>query len=100
MPQKKDAFKKIDNSIFIMQKIILVAIMVPLIFGFLAFGHAGSGSGAFAGFRSANKVVLPTFPSAGGVSAGFAFAPLFRPTFQPLGPLRARAAFSWNFFDP
>ena len=82
-----------------MKRVLLLAIMIPLMFGFLLWGSGSSGSGSFVGVRSATKVVAPSFLNFGG-SAAFTFtgAP-FRPAFQPIR-VNAVSSFRWNFFDP
>lgn len=77
-----------------------LAIMLPLVFGFLLFGSGGN-SGGFVDIMSSNKVIAPSFLNF-GFTGSLAFQGFnFQPTFQPISePVNFNSAFRWNFFDP
>ena len=82
-------------------KAIILAILIPLMFGFLFWGGGYSGSGAYLGLRSSNKVYSPYFLSSSGIfgSVSFYSRPVYRPSYQPLN-FNVFSSFRWNFFDP
>lgn len=93
------SFKKVSGANITMKKAILVAVMIPLMFGFLLWGGGSTWGGGSASIKSSTKVITPSFLNFGG-SAGFNFNA--RPFIINPQPIHANAAgaFRWNFFDP
>jgi hypothetical protein len=86
--------------------LILIALLVPVTFGFLATGSGSSFGYSSIGIRSSNKVYSPlgfagNFFGGLGISGVSLSRPLFSPTYSsPISHVSIMSGFRWNFFDP